>query len=466
MVPEQYIPAQSESRSHCQTHVGCNFYSVCAEAKFHCGTNGFAMSYAKRRCAAIQRLRPVGNTPYSVSRAARRWARATETCFHTRLDALLTRSPNAHPDPLTCVDWEMEAIAELNKCYTEKSDDFLQLPEEDVRKLVKLFRISDYYSPAVDASLVELIKVRSTTLASEVVRNHTLSSRHRIVLCVKGTKYIGAREVTPSPQDYMRAVSSRLAPEESEYFHYAGPDQLENMDKVGGLCYDRSRSIDVNAYKNDYHLVTWFTTEHSRDDIQRIDIRYKPDTHIQVNVVMFELTTSEANNSHTQRAVTQCGDGMRQVSESCDFTNSYPGCTIDCEVKDGYDCSTAKLAPSLCWREVCGDGLRTRGEECDDGNDVDGDGCNNTCTIDHDTHRCSTVYNSTSSCVPIDSRQVLSQVPQPSPARLLSQTADSIDLSAADPTMGRTEFSSGYRPSSTILPIILGMVCTSILNLR
>lgn len=364
----------------------------------------------------------------------------------------------------------MDAIAELNTCYTNSTlgTAFLGLPEADIRKLVSLFRVSEYYGPTVDAGLVELIKTKSMTLASEVVRNHALSSRHRIILCVKGTKYDNEIETTPSPEEYVRIVSANLAPEESEYFHSAGSDLLEDMAKVGGLCQERSRDIDVNADKDDYHLVTWFTTDHSRDDIGRVDIRHNDG--ILVNGNMFELTTVQDGSLNARRKITQCGDGIRQVSEACDFAGNYPGCNIDCEMRDGYDCNTEKLEPSRCWREVCGDGLRTRGERCDDGNDSTDDGCDNQCRIDSDTHKCSTVYNATSLCIPLSSRQLLPGQPQPAPARLISQAAGSSGVaspaSSSEGVIERTVFSSGYRPTA-ILAIILGMVGVAVLlNLR
>lgn len=467
---EPYVQAQSGTHPFCGiTRSSCEFYSHCIELAFQCGSQGFILSYARHRCSVVRRLRPFGTSNYTVSRAARNWARNTELCLHTKLLSLLDRYPNMYPDPQLCLDWEMDAVAELNSCYTDESSAaaFLQLPDADIRKLVNLFRISDYYSPTVDASLVELVRTRSSTLASEVVRNHTLSSRHRIILCIKGTKYLnGLTEVMPSPEDYVRVVSNELAAEEREYFHYAGPDQLADMDTVGGLCYDRSSDIDVSALDNDYHLVTWFTAEHSNDDIQRINIRYRQGS-IQVNAVMFELTTTQHGNPNAQRQITQCGDGIRQLSESCDFTGSYPSCTIDCEVRAGHDCSVDKLVLSHCWKEQCGDGLRSRGEECDDGNDMDQDGCSSSCMI-NDTYVCSRRYNSTSYCSPL--RQAVTAPHDPMPARLLSQVAGSISsrvgLSSSLDTSERTVLSSGYRPTASILPIILGMVGINIFILR
>lgn len=394
-----------------------------------------------------------------MSRAARDWAQDTETCLHTKLTALLKRYPAPHPDPQLCLNWEMDAIAELNSCYTELGAAFLQLADAEIRTLVSQFRISNYYSPVVDDALVDLIRTRSEDLATEVMQSHTLSSRHRIILCIKATKYLSeTEERIPSPQEYVAITSNELAPEEIDFFHYAGPDQLADAEKVGGLCYDRSQDFDV-ALNNPYHLVTWFTTEHSNQDIQRVDIQHRTNA-LTANAVMFELTSTESGNPIADRVVTQCGDGIRQVTESCDFTGSYPSCTIDCEVREGHDCLTDKLAPSRCWKEACGNGLRTRGEQCDDGNTLGLDGCSSSCEIE-DNHKCSQRYNATSHCTPLNSRQAL---PQAAPARLVAGSVASMDLSSKKDTSERT-VSSGYRLTS-MLPITLSMAGISMLSLR
>lgn len=59
-----------------------------------------------------------------------------------------------------------------------------------------------------------------------------------------------------------------------------------------------------------------------------------------------------------------CGDGQRQGSEECDDGNlvNGDGCEEDCTLS-------------------CGNGIQTGGEECDDGNSVDGDSCDSNCTV-------------------------------------------------------------------------------------
>jgi cysteine-rich repeat protein len=60
-----------------------------------------------------------------------------------------------------------------------------------------------------------------------------------------------------------------------------------------------------------------------------------------------------------------CGDGKLEAGEVCDDGNALDG--------DGCD--------NNCTISACGNGVATAGEACDDGNAVDGDGCDHNCTV-------------------------------------------------------------------------------------
>jgi cysteine-rich repeat protein len=64
-----------------------------------------------------------------------------------------------------------------------------------------------------------------------------------------------------------------------------------------------------------------------------------------------------------------CGDGTQDSGEECDDGNNIDGdgCSATC---------TLEVAP------YCGDGTLDSNEECDDGNNIDGDGCSSTCTLE------------------------------------------------------------------------------------
>ena len=57
-----------------------------------------------------------------------------------------------------------------------------------------------------------------------------------------------------------------------------------------------------------------------------------------------------------------CGDGTIDAGEECDDRNPLPGdgCSLDCTIEAGWDCSTSPCTP------ICGDGIRVGPEECDD----------------------------------------------------------------------------------------------------
>jgi len=67
-----------------------------------------------------------------------------------------------------------------------------------------------------------------------------------------------------------------------------------------------------------------------------------------------------------------CGDGEVDEGEACDDGNDVNG--------DGCENDCTKTPPPPPPPPCCGDGRVDEGEACDDGNDVGGDGCENDCT--------------------------------------------------------------------------------------
>ncbi len=77
-----------------------------------------------------------------------------------------------------------------------------------------------------------------------------------------------------------------------------------------------------------------------------------------------------------------CGDGTVDVGEACDDgdRDSLDGCSADCEVEHGWDCTTD--SPSAC-TSTCGDGLIAAGaEQCDDADTDPLDGCDGACAVE------------------------------------------------------------------------------------
>ena len=74
------------------------------------------------------------------------------------------------------------------------------------------------------------------------------------------------------------------------------------------------------------------------------------------------------NGAASRTAVDVCGDGVVSGSEGCDDGNDA----------DGDGCSERCTVEST--NPVCGNGTRESAEACDDGNTAAGDGCSPTCT--------------------------------------------------------------------------------------
>jgi cysteine-rich repeat protein len=78
---------------------------------------------------------------------------------------------------------------------------------------------------------------------------------------------------------------------------------------------------------------------------------------------------------------TVCGNGIKEIGESCDDDNinSGDGCSSSCNIESGWNCGSGTL--SVCTTN-CGDGIISGAEACDDGNANGGDGCSSSCNIE------------------------------------------------------------------------------------
>jgi cysteine-rich repeat protein len=80
---------------------------------------------------------------------------------------------------------------------------------------------------------------------------------------------------------------------------------------------------------------------------------------------------------------TTCGDGLLAGPEECDDGDNFDnGCSAKCTIQPGWACYGSDCSTSWCF-SVCGDGLRTGAElkpnACEDSNTDSGDGCSSTC---------------------------------------------------------------------------------------
>src|SRR3989338_10118414 len=99
-----------------------------------------------------------------------------------------------------------------------------------------------------------------------------------------------------------------------------------------------------------------------------------------------------------------CGNGIVESSEQCDLgvsNGATSSCSVICtiqttdlclgvDVDDENECTTDTCSAGVvvhtdngfCTESVCGDGIVSGTEACDDGNFVNGDGCNDVCSIE------------------------------------------------------------------------------------
>ncbi len=85
-----------------------------------------------------------------------------------------------------------------------------------------------------------------------------------------------------------------------------------------------------------------------------------------------------SNCTTTCDRIAACGDGFKDLGESCDDGNLVggDGCSATCAtVESGYACGSFG-GPCI---PICGNGAMTGGEGCDDGDIVGGDGCDSAC---------------------------------------------------------------------------------------
>jgi cysteine-rich repeat protein len=96
-----------------------------------------------------------------------------------------------------------------------------------------------------------------------------------------------------------------------------------------------------------------------------------------------EMTDSESETATEGDDSTSVGDG--DTSESTDEATDSPGCTeVGCDCDGSPDSCAEGLAciDGTCGMATCGNAVaELPAEQCDDGNDFEGDGCDNDCTL-------------------------------------------------------------------------------------
>ena len=392
------------------------------------------------------------------------WAHEADSCLKLALEELYQdfMEDNQLSDPSVCLRWEQRAVEKMNECYSTAWREY-SVSDEDARTLTKLFHVDNYYANAVDQGIPSLVSQVNSALASQLLTN---SSYDRKLFCVRGSSSKGQDlsqdEVLFTVEESLRDQSLPGAK-----FQYGGVD--DNFE--GGPC-KGSQPTGINSNMFDFHLVSLLLPLNtSFTEPTFISSFFRPPSGNLISASGFELS-SRIDDPELVVSYTQCGDAKRQSSEECDYGMGVEGCSINCKIMNGYDCSVDRFAPSVCWPEVCGDGRRTRGEECDDGNEVDGDGCDLTCSVEQG-HSCTSSYNMTSTCEVKKEKIPVQFSPRHSPSYITARrlTAPSKVLVETHPSKRTLQLplessSKGSLHSSSVTVCILLAVLAALTNLN
>ena len=321
-------PCVQEPRASCRNTKGRReFYDHCIEAMFPCGEEGFTMSYAAKRFDMLHKELD------HIGRELTTYLHLTEICFQAELEKVASHmSRNRVVNPESCLVFEKKAIAAMNKCFQEESRLCPLLSEsehanqstlrEHLQSVIDTFRVGGHYfnNTVVDLGIPQAVR--------ECGHPEFAGSLISPQLPVKVTWCALFRVYSPDqPQlsgaDLVERLSQKLN-RSSDQFVFAGADEME----VCSQFYDRT-----------YSIISWFA---SPDDPKLSEIFGAFTERTASLYVQFHEPNKEL------RAYSQCGDGIRQAGELCDFIGSAKGCDRSCNVNYGYKCSTNRLTASEC----------------------------------------------------------------------------------------------------------------------
>ena len=338
----QCVPQPRQLCTH--TKGTSQYYDHCIEQIFPCGEEGFTLAYAKPRSEAIEELDDIDTD-------LKGWLHATEACFQEELYALVyAKSRTQFPSKQTCLALEKAALEKMNECHkkhtslctilTNAEEASLQVLHQHLHTIVNAFRIGgEYYNNTiVDLGIPEAIRGCSghTELADSLVSKRLPL---RIMMCISSEEYYRengtrlSRQIAPT--EYTNILSSKLLHRPIEQFVYSREDTLEQCKQL------------TNGEQ--YHIVTWFADPEDEKALNWNNSALAPVWPVpSLRVWFFELKESE-DDGVPPRAYSQCGDGIRQAGEMCDFGGeSLSACDLTCQTVYGYECNTDNLAPSEC----------------------------------------------------------------------------------------------------------------------
>ncbi len=324
-----------ESRSVCNhTFATSNFYDHCIEQIFPCHEEGFALKYAKKRAEILER-------EHEITPAFRGYLEKTETCFQEKFRALVNSRKTIYPDDESCLALETEAVALLNGCYQQPELCSLisEIDHSEIHSIVEAFRIGSHYhnGTLVDMGLPNAILETCSSNYTELAKSLTASKMPvRVVLCASSyDKFNGGPAFNET--GYIEQLSIALN-RPADQFTYLGDDSTTH------LC---SKLVIQDL---ELSVFAWFADPQdsflNRSMEEFFIDEPSPVSYVRDEVYYF-LHIQESRND--LRKPSQCGDGIRQIGETCDNKNNIgKGCTHECTVHDDFSCSTDTLSPSVC----------------------------------------------------------------------------------------------------------------------
>jgi len=453
---------QANRRECMHSEHTCQYYSNCVEPRFPCGHNGFILSFAEERCKVIESLEPKipGEKCASsscVDFSTIDWAHGAESCFKSAIEDLYQEfmEDNQRSDPSVCLKWEQRAVEKMNECYAKS---WGAVSDEDARILTKLFRVDEYFANVVDQGIPLLVSQANSALASRLLSNNSFD---RNLFCVRGVKGESNNHQDLSQEDVLFVVEESLRGQslQSASYHYGGVDG-----HFEGQPCKAKQPGGINSDRFDFHLVSLFlplNTSITEEHVFRsIDLTLPNGDRVFASG--FELS-SRIEDPELKVSYTQCGDGMRQSGEECDYGSGVKGCSINCQIMNGYDCSVERLAASVCWPD-------------DDGNEVDGDGCDLTCSLEQG-HSCTSEYNRTSTCqvdagtntriqfAPKQSPSYITARRLSAPSKVLVETHSSSSKRTLELPLESSSIGSFYSSSVTVSVLLAVLAILTNLNL-
>lgn len=293
------------------------------------------MSYAAKRFDKLHReldhIRPELTT----------YLHLAELCFQRELEKVASRmSRNRVPSSESCLVFEKEAIAVMNKCFQEEDRLCPLLREsqyadqttlrEHLRSVVDTFRVGGHYfnNTVVDLGIPHAVRECGYSELADSLLSPQLPVKVTMCVLVEvfpplHSQLSNATQSRPTNAELVQRLSKELN-RSADQFVFVGPAKTEVCSLFN---------------KKAYSVINWFASPDDPKLSKRLTTFFERTAELYVHF-------NEAYRN--SRAYSQCGDGIRQAGELCDFGNNQTGCNRSCHVEKGYKCSTSRLTASEC----------------------------------------------------------------------------------------------------------------------